>query len=331
MITHWFIQEDKSAIRPERLSKSSLWHEISFLHEDERPLTGRDLLLISLDRTVSRRVKKQLYQFSKLTDGSHRVVDCGLLNQKQPESIMPILQEISDTGAVIILLGAPMSFMRYQVSGSRMVSIIRESNLDDDIHLRTDLSLPMIQYIGTQRHLVSEVHQSIEGHLRLSDVNEDISLAEPCIRDSEVMIFHCDSLSAFESGYMTGMSASGLRIVDACQLFRYAGAAQALSTIGIYGYSAEQDEQSIIANALAQMIWYLLEGTTLREDPEDSLLTKYVVQSKDNEHTLLFFKSEITGRWWIQNKTGRKVPCSFQDYRKACEEDYSPVVIKSAF
>jgi len=44
---------------------------------------------------------------------------------------------------------------------------------------------------------------------------------------------------------------------------------------------------------------------------------------------LQFYKSEISGRWWIENKTGRKVPCSYHDYRKACEEDYSPLVIKS--
>ena len=55
------------------------------------------------------------------------------------------------------------------------------------------------------------------------------------------------------------------------------------------------------------MIWYLLEGSTLREDPEKSTLTQYHVQSKDHEHALLFYKSELSGRWWIENKAGRKV------------------------
>jgi hypothetical protein len=165
--------------------------------------------------------------------------------------------------------------------------------------------------------------------LRLSDVREDLSLAEPCIRDSGALIYHCDSLSAAEAGYLTGMSGSGLSVMEACQLFRYAGAAQSLSTIGIYGYAIDSDESGLMANALAQMIWYMLEGSTLREDPEKSILTQYVVQSKDNEHTLLFHKSEISGRWWITNKTGRKVPCSYHDYRKACEEEYSDLIIRS--
>jgi len=329
MIAHWFTPDEKTAIRPDRLSKVSLWHKVSFLPELDEPMSSGDLLLISFDRAGSQRIKKNLYQFNLTPSSALRIIDCGILIQKHTESVMPIFKEIADSGAMIVMLGVPMSFMRYQIAGLRMVSIIRESNLDDDIHLRTTSPGPSLQYIGTQRHLISESHHSIEGHLRLSDLKDDLSLAEPCIRDSDAMIFHCDSISASETGYMIGMSSSGLSIIEACQLFRYAGAAQSLSTIGVYGYNPEIDEAGRIANGLAQMLWYLLEGSTLREDPKQSPLTQYVVQSKDNEHTLHFYKSEISGRWWIENKSGRKVPCSYQDYKKACEEDYSATVIKS--
>jgi hypothetical protein len=328
MIAHWFTPDEKTSIRPERLSKVSLWHKVNFL-QDSDSLTSADLLIISFDRLASQRIKKNLYQFNTTPSNALRIIDCGILIQKQLESIIPVLREITDSGARIIFLGAPMSFMRHQIAGIRMASIIRESNLDDDIHLRSEIPGTSLQYIGSQRHLISEAHQGIEGHLRLSDLREDIGLAEPCIRDSESMIFHCDSLSAAEAGYITGMSSSGISVVEACQLFRYAGASQSLSTVGIYGYNFELDESSMVANGIAQMIWYLLEGSTLQEDPAQSPMTQYVVQSKDHEHTLHFYKSEISGRWWIENKAGRKVPCSYNDYRKACEEDYSPIVIKS--
>jgi hypothetical protein len=256
-------------------------------------------------------------------------VDCGTFAQRQPETILPVLQEIRQSGAMVLLLGAPAGFMRLQADNIRMATIVRESNLDDDIHFRNSQPGTLFQYIGTQRHLVSETHLNVEGHVRLSDLREDLSLAEPCIRDSDVMIFNCDSLSAAEAGYLTGMSGSGLTVIEACQLFRYAGAAQSLFSAGIYGYSQDQDDSGMMGNAIAQMIWYLLEGSTLREDPEKTQLTQYHVQSKDHEHALLFFKSELSGRWWIENKTGRKVPCSYQDYRKACEEDYSELIIRS--
>ncbi|MEO6133007.1 MAG: hypothetical protein ABIQ02_14255 [Saprospiraceae bacterium] len=329
MIAHWCTPDEKATLRPERLSKSSLWHKVRFIHDQDQTCSPEDMMIISFDKVVSQRIKKNLYQFSTTPTQALNIVDCGNFKQKKPESIIPLLQEITASGAVSLLLGAPLGFMRHQVSGMKMASIIKESNLDDDIHLRTDGSGPLFQYIGTQRHLVTESHLRVEGHLRLSDIRDDLSLAEPCIRDSGAMIYHCDSLSAAEAGYLTGMSGSGLSIMEACQLFRYAGASQSLSSVGIYGYHADSDESGLMANALAQMIWYMLEGSTLREDPLKSQLTQYVVQFKDNEHTLLFYKSEISGRWWVENKEGLKVPCSYMDYRKSCEEDYSELIIKT--
>lgn len=329
MIAHWFTPDEKASIRPDRLSKNSLWHQVKFLHEEELPFANGDLLVISFDRHMSQRIKKHLYQFSATPLSAFTIVDCGNFNPKNHETLLPILKEIRGSGAMVLLLGAPLGFMRYQIEDVRLASIIRESNLDDDIHLRHQEPSPLLQYIGTQRHLVSESHLRVEGHLRLSDLRDDLSLAEPCIRDSEVMIFHCDSMSAAEAGYITGMSGSGLSVIEACQLFRYAGAAESLFSVGVYGYAMEADASGMMANSLAQMIWYLLEGSMLREDPEKSILTQYFVQSKDHEQVILFYKSEISGRWWIENKDGRKVPCSYRDYRRACEEDYSDRIVKS--
>ena len=329
MISHWFVPDEKSSIRPERLSKNSLWHKIKFLHDQDSSYNAGDLLIISFDRSIAHAIKKSLYQFSATPSAALQVIDCGTFAPRQQENIIPVLKEIRESGAIVLLLGAPNGFAGHQVDTARMVSIVRESKLDDDVNLRNSHTGCLYQYIGTQRHLVSETHLNVEGHLRLSDLREELNLAEPCIRDSNVMIFNCDSMSAAEAGYLTGMSASGLTTIEACQLFRYAGAAQGLHSVGIYGYMPESDNSGMMANALAQMVWYLLEGSTLREDPEQSPLTQYHVQAKDNDYVLLFYKSELSGRWWIENKAGRKVPCSYRDYRKACEEDYSELIIKS--
>jgi hypothetical protein len=329
MIAHWFTREDTAAFRPDRISRNSIWHQIKFLHDEELPYAAGDLLIISFDRKMSVNIKKNLYQFSATPHNALTIVDCGLFSQKNPEALLPVLREIRESGAMILLIGPPVGFMRFQVEAVEMVSIIRESNLDDDIHLRNLAPGPLFQYIGTQRHLVSESHLRVEGHLRLSDLKDDLSLAEPCIRDSGVMMFNCDSMSAAEVGHMTGMSGSGLSVIEACQLFRYAGAAQNLYSIGIYGYVPETDKSGMMSNALAQMIWYLLEGSMLREDPEKSHLTQYFVQAKDHEQVIHFYKSEMSGRWWLVSKSGRKIPCSYKDYRRACEEDYSDLIMKS--
>jgi hypothetical protein len=329
MISHWFTPEEKSQIRPDRLSRNSLWHQVRFLHDEEYTLAPGDLVLISFDRLAGQRIKRHLYQFSGLAGTSMRVVDGGLISQRQLDTLTPVMEEIRNTGASILLLGATPGFMKIQTNRRRMACMIRESNLDDDVYLRDMQEEPMFQYIGTQRHLVSESHLRVEGHLRLSDLKEDINLAEPCIRDADTLLFHCDSMNAASAGYLTGMSGSGLDVIEACQLFRYAGASQSIQSVGIYGYSSESDTAGLMANAIAQMIWYLLEGSALREDPERAHLTQYVVQSRDHEQVFHFYKSEISGRWWIQNKNGQKVPCSYKDYRRACEEDYSEVIVRS--
>lgn len=329
MISHWFVPDDKSSIRPERISKNSLWHKVSFLQDEDIAISSGDLLIINFDPQIAHRIKKILYQFSKTPMQALNIIDCGTIAQGEPENVIPILQEINAIGAVMLLIGMPLSFMRYQTDRIRMASIIRESNLDDDVHFRGARPETLFQYIGSQRHLVSETNLNVEGHLRLSDLREDLSFAEPCIRDSEALIFNCDSMSAAESGYLSGVSSSGLTVIEACQIFRYAGAAQKMESVGVYNYPMEKDKSGIMANAIAQMIWYFIEGSTLREDPDKNPLTEYHVQSKDHDHVLLFFKSEFSGRWWIENKEGRKVPCSYQDYRKACEEEFSERIIKS--
>src|SRR5690606_1775524 len=289
MISHWLAPDNRASIRPERLSRGALWHKIKFIHDSESADYGTgDVVLLSFDPGMSRKVKRHLYQFSATPVKGFQLLDGGHFVQGDPTSVTPAFDELRASGALTVILGPPPGFVRHQMVESKLTCLVKASNLDDDILFGQSPSLPMLQYIATQRHLVSESHQQVEGHLRLSDVKDDIALAEPCIRDADRMIFHCDAIGASETGYMTGMSASGLSIVEACQLFRYAGAAPALSSIGIYGYDTEKDADGRMANIIAQMIWYLMEGTMLREDPDKSRLTQYIVQPSGTDHTLHF-------------------------------------------
>jgi hypothetical protein len=329
MISYWFEPEDRAQCRPDRLSASALWHHVIPLHEpDVRPSPG-DLFVVGFDPEAGRAVKRHLYGFSALGADALRVVDCGYVTQGDPQAVIPALEELKATGGIVLLMDPPQGLVRYQLAGARMVSVIRESNLDDDVHLRGAGPSAMIQYIGTQRHLVTEAGGSVEGHIRLSELKADPTLAEPCLRDSNAVLFSADSLHAAEVGRLLGRSSAGLSGIEACQLFRYAGAAQHMRTVGIYGFSVAGDPHGLLANQLAQMIWYLLEGSMLREDPEKSRLIEYHVDIKDAEQTLVFYKSEMSGRWWVRDRAGRKTACGYQDYRRACEADYSDVILRS--
>ena len=54
---------------------------------------------------------------------------------------------------------------------------------------------------------------------------------------------------------------------------------------------------------LAQMIWYFIEGFRERKGDypiaNKSKYTKYHVALENGEHELTFYKSDFSGRWWM--------------------------------
>ena len=57
-------------------------------------------------------------------------------------------------------------------------------------------------------------------------------------------------------------------------------------------------------------------------------LTEYIVELKQYDYPITFWKSNWSGRWWIQvpmkvrkrHARHRLVPCSYQDYKLACQD-----------
>ena len=54
---------------------------------------------------------------------------------------------------------------------------------------------------------------------------------------------------------------------------------------------------------LAQMIWYFIDGYTKRKDeitPDIEHCTKYNVSFEDGKNEIIFYKSQKSGRWWME-------------------------------
>ena len=83
---------------------------------------------------------------------------------------------------------------------------------------------------------------------------------------------------------------------------------------------------------LAQMIWYFAEGVNYRNNENTVAakqeFVKYQVPVDDD--VLVFFKSPLSGRWWIEIpyvanrntklKRSTLLPCSEEDYLEACNQ-----------
>ena len=194
--------------------------------------------------------------------------------------------------------------------------------------------------IGHQRYLVEkdliELMDKMYFDLyRLGEVNGSVVEAEPAVRNADIMSFDISAVRHADAPGTEASGPNGLYSEHACQLARYAGMSDKLSSFGIYEYNPELDPRGVTAHLIAQMIWCFLEGITLRkgEYPIGSKeeFTKYIVDLSTSEHQLVFYKSARSDRWWMdvpypagtKNKYERHhlVPCTYAEYQMATQDD----------
>ena len=95
------------------------------------------------------------------------------------------------------------------------------------------------------------------------------------IRNADLVSFDLKSIKSY---YLPGNilpMPNGLDGEQSCQIMWYAGLSDKLSSIGLYGFN--NDDRSIGAQLIAQMIWYFAEGYANRkEDFPKSNLKNYL-------------------------------------------------------
>ena len=165
---------------------------------------------------------------------------------------------------------------------------------------------------------------------RLGEVHSNISLVEPVMRNANLVGIDLGSIAAAAIGGTNHNSPNGFDGKEICALARYAGISDKVSSFGIYEYTSDYPKAGNML--IAQMLWYFIEGVNYRTN-ENTVsakreFIKYQVPVEDE--VLVFFKSPISGRWWIEipfisnsNTKLKKhtlLPCSYEDYLEACNQ-----------
>lgn len=165
---------------------------------------------------------------------------------------------------------------------------------------------------------------------RLGDVYGRINMTEPIIRNANMISFDISAIRSSDAGANANASPNGFYGEEACQMCRYAGMNDKLSSIGFFEFNPAFDQNSQTAMLLAQMLWYFVDGFYNRKkdfplQPKSQYLI-YRAPLKDNRHELIFVKSKKTDRWWMQvpypaarskNERYHLVPCRYEDYQIA--------------
>jgi formiminoglutamase len=311
------------------------------------------IAIIGFEEEASNKVREVLYSFAWSFPPA-TVVDLGNLRKPDSGHLIPVLFELITGKVMPIVIGAGVEasraqFLAYQEAKALVNWVMVDEQLGPVMEQEGLLAprhalLFHFALLGAQIHLLPPSDQQLlEKHhfevLRLGRMRSALEEAEPLLRDADLLSIHLSSLKQSEASSVTG-SPSGLLLEEACQLARYAGMSDKLTSFGVYGLDADRrlDTQSV--QCVAQLVWYFMEGFFNRKgDYPASLkgLSEYVVELPAYNYHLTFWKSELTGRWWLQvpvtsssrQERHRLIPCSFQDYQMACRQELPDRLFKA--
>jgi formiminoglutamase len=189
--------------------------------------------------------------------------------------------------------------------------------------------------LGYQTYFVNQESLNVMSKLyfdahRLGEFTPDITLTEPIIRNSNMISFDISAIRSSDAPANANASPNGFYGEQACQIARYAGMNDKLSSIGFYEFNPAFDNNSQTAMLLAQIVWYFIDGFYNRKQdfplrPKSQYIT-YRTSLSDGTGEMLFVKSKKSDRWWMQvpyptgvskNERYHLVPCRYEDYNIA--------------
>ncbi len=194
--------------------------------------------------------------------------------------------------------------------------------------------------IGYQTYLVNPEGLAMMNRLyfdtyRLGQVRSAIEETEPIIRHADMISFDISAIKHSEAPANAKAMPNGFYAEEACQMMRYAGMNDKLTSLGIYEINPQFDVHDKTAQLAAQMIWCFMEGFYSRKQDfpsrSSSEYIKFHVVLQEEKHEINFFKSKKSNRWWMEvpypATKGLKferhtlMPCSFKDYEMATKNE----------
>lgn len=345
-----------------------------YLREEDFPdVAGMDIALLGVgeDRGAVRNdgcgrapdiVREKLYEL-RLARYPYKMVDLGNIRpgetlQDTYAAVTSILVELLKAGVLPVILGGSqdLTFAQY-VAYQKLEETVNIVSVDAKFDLGTTeepvnadsylgkivLHEPNFLFnfsnIGYQTYFVG--HEQIElmeklyfDAYRLGQVRRDMEEAEPIVRNADILSFDMTAIRQSDAPGNGNATPNGFYGEEACQIVRYAGLSDKLTSIGIYEINPLFDNHDQTSSLAAQMLWYLFDGyyNRKRDVPLKSKteFVKYRVSLKKSDQEIVFYKSKKSERWWMEvpypgNKVRfhrhHLVPCSYKDYETACRDE----------
>lgn len=354
MLENWLRPVSKDFLENNPYKDFQLGSHIQ-IYKDEMPImSSGQLAIIGLNEHTANAVRHQLYKLSFAFDNTI-ITDLGNARRTEPDFLLQLLTDLYSSKIIPILIGENPALSLTQYKAQRLQqSAISLSVIDSSIPYNTgDKEASWLDYVldntrsklfninilGIQTHfLPSAIIKSFYDRkfnlTRLGKIKSNIQNCEPMLRDTDTLAVNISALKYSEAPAQADASSSGLFCEEMCQLMRYAGMSEKMTAVGIYGLLADKDTDGVTAKSIAQMVWYFLNGFHLRCNDypiSTDNMSEYITDIRGYDWRFTFWKSNKTGRWWIQVPTSsrkhlkrhRLIPCTYEDYTQAVNGEIS--------
>lgn len=308
-------------------------------------------------------VRKYLYRLTSL-NGASKIIDLGNLKigsttQDTYFALSSILEDLIKNNILPIIIGGSQdltyaNFLAYKNLEQTVNLVTVDSKFDlgvPDEELNSQNFLTKIilhqpnflfnySNVGYQSYFIDKDENDLMNKLffdtyRLGQVQKNIEEVEPIVRNADILSFDMSAIRQSEAPGNRNASPNGFYGEQACQITRYAGLSDKLTSIGFYELNPEEDNNGQSAHSVAQMIWYFIDGVNYRKKdfPVGSRKNylKYMVNIQDGKNEVVFYKSDKSERWWmdvpypshkkIKYERHLLIPCSYEDYQTACNNE----------
>ena len=308
-------------------------------------------------------VREHLYHLVVPKAGM-KIADLGNLKKMEDlslyyDALSQVVEEVVKLGKLLIILGGSQDIVYGQYKGYQRISTnveyvhidstldvedsdfgVNNKSINHKIFLHSPNFLFNFTNLGYQSYFVSPSDkkrlQNLYFHaLRVGELKNKIHLAEPYLRNANLVSVDMAAVRSADAPGTSHPSPAGFSSDEICQLMRFAGMSNRVSSLSLTELQPERDtnEQAVLLGAL--MLWYFIEGYYNRrpDEPSEQLdsLTKYTVSIHNGAQEISFYHNTQSDRWWMEvpysddlgKKEGRSelIPCSPADYESAKEDE----------
>jgi len=305
--------------------------------------------------------REKFYQLHQ-GDYTAKIVDLGNIQQGHSvgdtyAAVKTVVSELIKIGVMPIIIGGGQDltyaqYLAYENLEQRVDLVVvdpafdlQEDSIDvsnttsksylNKIMLHEPNYLFNFSNIGYQSYFVNRESLRVFDKLlfdvyRLGTFSGKIDQAEPVLRNADMISFDIGAIRSSDALANRNAGPNGFYGEEACQICRYAGMSDKLTSIGFYEYNPDLDKNGQTAILLSQMVWYFIDGYYGRKkdfplQPKSAYII-YRTSLIADEHEVVFVKSKKSDRWWMQvpypntksvNERYHMVPCRYEDYQTA--------------